>query len=267
MTAPYDVQRGATARWLLWAPVGTDLAGWNCGAALRPLPSGMFVLDPASELAAELVVEPFEGAGERGPGWYLTLTAAACDALAPRMHLADARIVLPNGEVAITSSWQVRIAESASRVLAELVAPGDPEPAAALPGTPTEDGLVVFTLELAGPGAPGAQTVAVIGPKGEKGDTGDVPPEILAAAETATAGAQIASEKAAAVSDDADRADAARDLAQAAAIEAAESAGSISPNLPAAIIATLGLFGHRYDAPSMAAGANSNSGYVPLLGV
>jgi hypothetical protein len=194
----YPVQRGATAQWLLWAPPGIDLTGWGCVAAVRALPRGKFVLAADAAVAAEYVVEAFDGDDTRGPGWYLTLASeiTAGDAMPAGLYLADARLAAPGGSVVVTKSWTIQLQESASRPSYTPTPPPDPAP-----GDPPAEGgpvpAILFTLE--GPGVPGTQAVAIVGPKGDIGPMGDVTAEVTALVEQAELAASTAADDAAAL--------------------------------------------------------------------
>ena len=110
----YTAQRGETRRWVLYAPLGTDLTDWSASCRARQFDLQRRAIASGATVAAELSVSTFAGDSERGPGWYLTLSAAACEALAVGVYQIDARIVLPGGEVAITDAWLLFVREPAT---------------------------------------------------------------------------------------------------------------------------------------------------------
>lgn len=105
----YTAQRGETCRFLLHSPLDTDLTGYSVTCQMRRHNSTFRKLDLAAEPAAELAVTSFAGDSERGPGWYLTLSDSACEALALGRYALDARIAVPGGDTVITDPWVLEI--------------------------------------------------------------------------------------------------------------------------------------------------------------
>lgn len=104
----YTAQRGEAVQFLLYTPLDTDITGWSVACQMRReevLRRGIEGL----EAAATLAVTSFAGDETRGPGWYFTLASAISEGLRPDLYQLDARVTLPNAEIAQTDPWALRI--------------------------------------------------------------------------------------------------------------------------------------------------------------
>ena len=85
------------------------LPGETLRAAMK-LASAGFAIPPANAPeAAVMTVEDIVIDGE--PAWQLTLSSAVSETLIPGSYVADARIVLGNGQVQITDPIRINVEE------------------------------------------------------------------------------------------------------------------------------------------------------------
>jgi hypothetical protein len=109
----YQLRRRGTCRFVLASPLDTSLSA-TCRGALRKLEAGKTELDPDAAVAAAFTIEDFAGDDERGPGFYLLLSADDTAALeAGARYLADA-IYTTGGEDYVAGSWIVEVIEPAT---------------------------------------------------------------------------------------------------------------------------------------------------------
>lgn len=118
----YKIKRGGDYRWILYAPVGTSLAGFTCSGQVRRVNTRTGTVDVDALVAAPLTVEVFGGdiPNELGPGFYILLAASDSDETAelePGKYLADVFLVAPGGDIIPSQSWYLDVIESASRTL------------------------------------------------------------------------------------------------------------------------------------------------------
>lgn len=109
----YQIRRRGTYSFVLASPLSTSLSA-TCRGDLRKLEPGKTVVDPDEVVAVSFTVEDFPGDAERGPGFYLNLTAADTDGLeAGARYLADAIYTIA-GDDFVAGSWIIDVAEPAT---------------------------------------------------------------------------------------------------------------------------------------------------------
>lgn len=110
----FTVRRGGTRRFTLRVRLGETIDGMECSGALKELEPGRNDVDQDTEVAVAFEIEDFAGDSERGPGWFLLLSATATAQLeAGKRYLADARVVA-DGEPYISRSWIIIVTQPAS---------------------------------------------------------------------------------------------------------------------------------------------------------